>query len=122
MTPVEFMPIIYMGKSIGYAMTIFPKPIALNDQNMLDVVRRIAKDSANIVWTQHSKQRMQERKITTSQVMKVLHRGFIKESVYQTPSGDWKCTMSHVIAADEISVALAVRWDASSLIVIITVY
>lgn len=103
-------------------MTVFPKPIALNDRNMLEIVRRVAKDSANIIWTQHSKQRMHERKITSSQVIKVLLRGAITESVYQTPAGDWKCTMSHVIASDEISVALAVRWDASNLVVIITVY
>lgn len=90
-------------------MSATPLPLALNDANFLNRLRLAATDSAKIVIVAHAKQRMVERKINRSQVIACLQKGTISEPAHLTPYGDWKATVSHRTAGDNVSVAVAIK-------------
>ena len=88
---------------------VAPTPLPLNDANMLRVIRRLAKDTGNIFILPHAKKRMKQRKITQTQVYACLRLGVIYESAHSGIKGDWKCTLQHLHAGDEIRVAAAIE-------------
>ncbi len=90
-------------------MSATPLPLALNDANFLKRLRRAAADSANVVIVAHAKQRMVERKVNRSQVISCLQKGTVSERAHLTPYGDWKATVSHRTAGDNVSVAVAIK-------------
>jgi len=90
-------------------MNATPLPLVLNDANFLKRLRLAATDSANIVIVAHAKQRMVERKINRSQVIACLQKGIVSEPAHLTPYGDWKATVSHRSAGDNVSVAVALK-------------
>lgn len=65
---------------------------------------------------------MLERKVTLSQVLTVLRDGIIFEHAHQNIRGHWKCTLSRVVAGDDLKVACALEQSATGeLVVVITV-
>lgn len=90
-------------------MKVTPLPVVLNDANFLKRLRLAAADSANVLIVTHAKKRMVERRITRSQVIACLQKGTVSESAYLTPRGDWKATVSHRTAGDNVSVAVAIQ-------------
>jgi Domain of unknown function (DUF4258) len=86
-----------------------PLPFALNDANFLKRLRLAASDSARIVVVAHAKARMRERNINLGQVVQCLQKGSISEPAHLTPFGDWKATVTHRSAGDNISVAVALE-------------
>lgn len=83
-------------------------PIRLNDANALRIVRTLAVESANVYVTSNAKLRMQQRKITLKQVLCCLRSDGIYESVHLDIRGDWRFTLRHTIAGDEVTVAVAI--------------
>ena len=98
-------------------------PIRLNDANALRIVRTLAVESANVYVTSHAKLRMQQRKITLKQVLCCLRSGGIYESVHLDIRGDWRFTLRHTIAGDEVTVAVAIKQgNRGRMIAVITVF
>jgi hypothetical protein len=54
-------------------------------------IHSIAKDSANIIFSDHATDRMEERGIPDVQVLDILRTGFVPENPERTEHGDWKC-------------------------------
>jgi len=100
-----------------------PIPLRLNDANMLRLIRTIAEETGNIFITRHAKARMKQRRISQTQVYACLRQGVISESAHEDLGGDWKCTLAHRHAGDEIHVAAAIRKDENGdWIAVVTVF
>ena len=57
-------------------------------------VRELAQNSSNLLWTDHIKQRMQDRGIDTDAVLRILREGDVEEEPTEAKKpGDWKIKM-----------------------------
>lgn len=102
---------------------IDPVPLRMNDATMVRIIRKLAQDSCNVFVTLHAKKRMRQRRITLTQVLTCLRKGFISEGAHQDINGAWKCTLQHRWAGDEVSVAAALHRDESGdWIAVVTVF
>lgn len=97
-----------------------PVPLRMNDATALKVLREIARDSANVVFTHHARQRMRQRKITPAQVLACLQRGIVSEPVTLDVYGNWKLTVSQRVSGKNLDVAVAI--DVPSRAIVITVF
>lgn len=97
-----------------------PLPLRLNDGNALRLLRDIAADSSNVIFTRHARQRMRERKVSPKQVLDCLKLGIVSEPVALDVHGNWKLTVSHHVAGQQLNVAVAI--DVPSRAIIITVF
>ena len=97
-----------------------PLPLRMNDATALKVLREIAGDSANVIFTSHARQRMRQRKVSPVQVMACLQRGIVAEPVALDMHGNWKLTVSHRVAGKDLDVAVAI--DVPSRAIVITVF
>lgn len=78
------------------------------------LIRHIAADSSQIIFTKHVLLRMKQRHITQAYVMEVLRRGVIRREPEQDiKTGDTLCRMERSIAGLQIGVVLALE-DASA--------
>jgi len=90
---------------------------------MLQLIRQIAQNSANIYLTKHARERMQERGITRAQVEYCLRHGSIDEAVHQNIRGHWQCRMQCEHAGDRVRVAAVLEQDeACQWVVVLTVF
>lgn len=102
---------------------IQPIPLPLNDANMLRIIRQLADNTSNIFILPHAKKRMKQRKITQTQVYACLRSGVIYEAAHPDIKGDWKCTLQHLHAGDEVRVAVVIECDETrKWIAVITVF
>lgn len=100
-----------------------PLPLQLNDANMLKLVRDAAKDTSNVFFEPHAKQRMRKRKITPRHVYECLLKGSIEEPAHLNIRGNWKCTLRHVWAGDDVRVvAVLEKDDQGNWIAVVTVF
>lgn len=54
-------------------------------------IRELAADTANVRWGQHARERMVERGITDTDVLKVLRAGYVETDPVRSDIGDgWK--------------------------------
>jgi hypothetical protein len=97
-----------------------PVPMRMSDPTALKLLREIAEDSGNIIFTNHARERMRERKVTPSQVLACLKQGFASEPVALDPHGNWKLTVQHRVAGVELNVSVAI--DVPTRAIIITVF
>lgn len=97
-----------------------PVPLRMSDPAALKLLREIAEDSAKVIFTQHARQRMRQRKVTTTQVLACLKGGFASEPVALDPHGNWKLTVSHRVAGVELHVGVAI--DVPTRAIVITVF
>jgi hypothetical protein len=97
--------------------------LRMTDHHFLRIVREVAEDTRKLKLSKHARERMAERSFTSSQIFTCIRRGAIYEPVHQDVRGDWKCTLRHVWAGDEIKVAIALkRNDRGDWIAILTVF
>jgi len=96
-----------------------PVPMRMNDANARKLLREIAQDSGNVVFTDHARKRMKERKFTSTQVLACLQVGMISEPVALDIHGCWKLTLTHRVAGNTMEVAVAI--DLPKRAIIITV-
>src|SRR5262245_24393731 len=62
-------------------------------------VRELAKDSSNLVWTDHIKERMAERGIDSDAVLRIVRGGDVEEEPTPTDTpGDWNVKMVRKMA------------------------
>ena len=60
-------------------------------------VRELAADSQNILWSDHARDRMEERGIFPEDVLRMLRVGFMRGSPDKTEFGEWKLKMVNKI-------------------------
>jgi hypothetical protein len=92
----------------------------MNDASALKLLRDIAQDSGRVIFTQHARQRMRQRKVTPVQVLACLQHGIISEPVALDMHGNWKLTVTRRVAGKDLNVAVAI--DVPSRAIIITVF
>jgi hypothetical protein len=57
----------------------------------IEIIRRLAVDSNNVLFTEHALGRMNERDITDLDVLRVLCRGTIEGDPAQVAEREWQC-------------------------------
>lgn len=92
----------------------------MNDASALKLLRDIAQDSGRVIFTQHARLRMRQRKVTAVQVLACLQHGIIGEPVALDVHGYWKLTVTRRVAGKDLNVAVAI--DVPSRAIIITVF
>lgn len=92
----------------------------MNDATALKLLREIAQDSARVIFTHHASLRMRQRKVTPVQVLTCLQRGIVNESVALDLHGNWKLTVTHRVAGQDLDVAVAI--DVPRRAIVITVF
>jgi hypothetical protein len=100
-----------------------PIPLKLNDSNLQRLIREIAANTGRVFFTPHAKQRMRERKITSTQVYACLRHGGVSEPAHVNIKGNWQCTLTWQHAGDEISVSAALERDENGdWVAVVTTY
>jgi hypothetical protein len=100
-----------------------PIPLALNDANMLRLIREIARDTGNVFIEPHAKKQMKKRRITRTQIYACLRVGSIDEPAHENIRGNWKCTLRHHHAGELVRVVAAIEKDPNgNWIAIVTVF
>ncbi len=97
-----------------------PVPLRMNDATALKLLRKIARDSASIIFTAHARQRMRQRYVTPTQIIACLQRGIVSEPVSLDLHGNWKLTVAHRAAGWDLNVAVAI--DLPKRAIVITVF
>ena len=97
-----------------------PVPLRMNDTTALQVLREIAQDSGQVIFTHHARQRMRQRKVSPVQVLTCLQRGIVSEPVALDVHGNWKLTVTHRVAGKDLDVAVAI--DVPKRAIVITVF
>ncbi len=95
--------------------------IALNDANFLIRLRQ-ALSTQPYLLSLHAKQRIVQRKVSSSQVLACLKHGYVCEQAHLDIHGNWKATIEYVTGGDCVQVVAAIKKnDKGDLIVIVTV-
>jgi hypothetical protein len=72
----------------------------------------ILQECADVTWrvnfTEHLLLRMDERRISTTQVLNCLKHGAIVRGPKKDVSGDWKCTVEWITAGTKLYVGVAI--------------
>jgi len=97
-----------------------PVQLLLSRPKALSLVRELAGDSGNIIFSPHASKRMRQRNVTAKMVLECLLRGVIVEGPVPSLKGTWELAMQRMAAGEKLRVALAI--DLPSRIIIITVY
>lgn len=99
-------------------------PLELTAQHAQRLIKSLARDSANVYFTEHAKKRMKQRHITNAQVLKCLSKGRITEGPYRDiNSGNWRTRLEyHYAGNDIVSVAELFTTTNGEKILIITVF
>ena len=101
-------------------VTAMPIPL----DRVVDEIRKLAGDSANVYFSHHSSERMNQRGILQTQAIEVLQRGVVKEgptldSFKQT---GLKVTMELFCAGRTVGVAAKLVEQNNNRVLVITVY
>jgi hypothetical protein len=96
-----------------------PSPKRMTDASALRLLREIAEDSGQVIFTRHAVKRMTERRITRTMVVQCLRSGAIDEPVALDLHGNWKLTVWSRVAGRDVRAAVAI--DLPSRAIVITV-
>ena len=93
----------------------------LPENTLESEIHRRSSESANIVWTHHARERMEERGITAHDAIRVLREGSIKGNPKKgKQKGEWVCKIAkHIVGVRDAGVITAVV--AGKKLIIITV-
>ena len=95
----------------------------LSPARALQLIREISADSCKVFYTQHAEKRMNQRKITRTQVMRCLQKGSITEGPARGTRGNWELKMEVYSAGDPVAVVAALENDGEgNYILVITTY
>jgi hypothetical protein len=72
---------------------VIPFP-EMTPEKALARIRELALTSANIGWPSHVRKRMEQRKVSRSQVAQALSSGTATEGPYEDVRGNWVCNLS----------------------------
>lgn len=75
-------------------------------------IRELAKETGRIGWSDHARDRMEEREIFDVDALRVLREGHCTEAPEQTPRREWKCKMTKKIRGSrEVGVVVVIIRD-----------
>lgn len=83
-------------------------------------VRELVKDSANVSFTSHVRERMAERRVSRRQIGNCLAMGHVPEDPYVNIHGNWQFNMMQIVAGVRLEVGVAIEWPTG--IIVITVF
>jgi hypothetical protein len=92
-------------------------PLKLSKPAALRVIREIAANPDNVVPVAHAKKRMRERRLSMTQVRRVVLAGFIDGDPWLDEHGSWRVTMRGGAAGEQITVGLAIEWRVRVLVI-----
>lgn len=80
-------------------------------------------ETSRIFFTQHAKDRMRQRGISTTQALRCLRNGSIVEGPARDTGGEWKVTVEVLTAGTPVSVVAAIEEDSSgNHVIVVTVF
>jgi hypothetical protein len=94
-----------------------PIPMRMSDANALKLLREIARDSGNVVFLDHVRKRMKQRRITTAQILSCLQFGTVSEPVALDLHGNWKLTVGRLVAGTRLEVAVAIELPKRAIVI-----
>lgn len=100
------------------------RPLTRRSRSQLEAyIRLMAKDSANVAFTDHIRAQMRSRGISTAGVLSTLRGGRIK----RTPEpnmfhGTLECRMEAAVAGEDIGVVVALSDDDPTLVLVTALY
>lgn len=92
-------------------------PLKLTPQRAIEVIRRIASDTANIVVVGHAVKRQRQRRITRRQIELCIQKGTVSEGPFLNQHGNWQVNLYRHAAGEELTCTVAIDW-ATKLIVV----
>jgi Tol biopolymer transport system component len=84
--------------------------LPLQKDQAQDILRQVAEDSSRIIFTNHAEDRMYEREITRTDIIRVLRTGSIKEGPSQAAKGNWEMKVEGKSAGTWVTVAIAIDY------------
>ena len=100
--------------------TILPFRVPPSRQDALAKVRDGARNTGNILWTDHALERMEERGFNNRQALRTIREGNIDGKIVPDGEDEWKLTLKKQDAGQTVHVVVAIS-DREELTVI-TVY
>ena len=97
-----------------------PHILPLSKPQALGLVRELAAESGNVVFTTHARKRMRLRKVTPLAVLECLRRGVIIEGPAMGIKGLWEVALERMGAGRRLRVAIAL--DPPRRVIVVTVY
>ena len=97
--------------------TILPFRVPPSRQDALAKVRNGARNTGNILWTDHARERMEEREITYRQALRTIWEGNIDGKIVPDGEDEWKLTLKKRDAGRTVHVVVAIS-DGEELTVI----
>lgn len=87
-------------------------------------VRELSEDSSKVFFSSHSKKRMRERKISTTQVFRCLQAGRLVDNPFRETNGSWNVKLSVMSAGALIRAVAALDYEpeTGNYIIIVTVF
>ncbi len=81
-------------------------------------IQAAAQDSANVVITFHAQQRLEQRGLTSRDLMTILTGGHVDDPPEQIDAHDWKCKISRTMAGGRTAGAITVILSSGRLVVV----
>lgn len=95
----------------------------LNKVKAKHLIAEIAKDSSRVFITDHARKRMNERKITDTQIHRCLGHGQMKDEPFRNQKGNWQVTLETITAGERVVVVAAIEKEVDGgYIVVITAH
>lgn len=91
---------------------------AIGPDRVVDRIRELARDTFNIQWTEHALEKLEERDVTTRQVLTTLRRGRAEGVPEAEEDGGWKVRLERRSAARRLRVVAVLSKDR---IIVVTV-
>lgn len=91
----------------------------------MEWVRELVAEGGRVSFREHAYERMEERDISTAQVLEVLRRGeAVEEPVYSKNDQNWECLLVADTAGEEIRVKAAIEIERlmGQVVVVITAF
>lgn len=92
---------------------------AVEPKHVANRVHSLAQDTSNVVWTQHAIDRLDERGITTRQVLTTLRQGRAEGLPVLDENGGWKIRLAKRSAGQPVRVVASLRQNQ---VYVVTVY
>ena len=77
--------------------------------------------TGNVVFTNHTWQRVSEREIPTDAVYKILRTGWVSEGPFQNENGEWQVTVAKPLKGNRNAGVVTVIVDDDKTLVVLTV-
>lgn len=99
-------------------------PRKLTEDELIELVRELVTEGGRVTFRKHALERMEQRDVTTAQVLQVLRRGeLIAGPKWSETNGNWEFTMRADTAGEEVTVGAAIEVEQlmGQVIAVITV-